>query len=116
MILNRQSILTASIVIPSKEVAVPEWGGSVLVRGLTAGERDSFELDLRRDADEGRPRNVRGRLVSLCAVDSDGDRLFTDDDAEALSRLHARPVDRLFAVAARLSGLGPEDVKELEKN
>ena len=29
--------------IPTELVEVPEWGGSVKVRGMTAGERDRFD-------------------------------------------------------------------------
>ena len=29
--------------LPSEEVSVPEWGGSVMVRSMTGYERDQFE-------------------------------------------------------------------------
>ena len=39
MILNREQILAANDV-KTRIVDVPEWGGSVIVRGLTSLERD----------------------------------------------------------------------------
>ena len=41
-ILSKADILRADD-IKTIEVAVPEWGGSVLLRGLTGRERDLFE-------------------------------------------------------------------------
>ena len=45
MRLSREDILKAED-LPTEEVPVPEWGGSVLVRGLTGRERDLFETSM----------------------------------------------------------------------
>jgi hypothetical protein len=98
-----------------REVVVPEWGITLRVRGLTAGERDRYELALREQKDRRVSRNIRGLLVALSVVDDDGKRVFKNADAVELSKLPAGPVDRLFEAAAELSGLTPKDQEELEK-
>lgn len=113
--LTRDQILAVKD-ITTKTVNVPEWGGEVTLRGLTAAERDNFDtavLDARR---RNEPTFARARLVALSAVDEKGDRLFKDSDIPALSDKAGSALDRLFDVAAGLSGLRAADQKEMEKN
>ena len=103
----------------TEEVAVPEWSGSVLVRGMTGRERDDFESSMLIQAggQAGRDlRNTRAKLVAKCAVDDDGARLFTDGDVTALGEKSAAALVRVFEVAARLSGLDEEDVAARERD
>ena len=44
-ILGKKAILAAQD-IPTEPVAVPEWGGEVLVRGLSGADRDAFEASV----------------------------------------------------------------------
>lgn len=99
-----------------REVPVPEWECILFVRGITAGERDYYELEIRRQTDEGLRPNVRGLMVALATVDEYGESVFKLDDAADLSRLDAGPMDRLFSAAVELSGMGPKDLEDLEKN
>jgi len=46
-LLTRDQILQAQD-IARETVSVPEWGGSVLVRGLTGQERDAYEATIMR--------------------------------------------------------------------
>jgi hypothetical protein len=114
-VLGRKDILDASD-LHRESVDVPEWGGAVLVRGLTGKERDALEESTvqRRGRDVVRNfENLRARLVSMALVDENGARLFSEEDVEALGGKSARALDRVYAVAQRLAGLSPEDVKEL---
>ena len=119
MRLSRDDILKAADNEP-EEVDVPEWGGSVLVRGMTGRERDAFEVSLMQPGRGGRkvldPANVRAKLVARCVVDDDGGRLFTDADVAELGGKSAAAVDRVYAVAARLSGMGADDQEELTQD
>ena len=108
--LSREEIFNFKAVIPTEVVDVPEWSGQVKVRGLTAGERDAFEIGMK----DARKPNVRAALVARAALSENGARLFTDADADSLAGFDSRPLDRLFAVAARLSGITPDDVDKLE--
>lgn len=118
-ILTRDQILGADD-IQTETVDVPEWGGSVLVRGLSGTERDALEAEVVQANNDGSTslelKNLRARLVSLSVVDEDGERLFSDRDVEMLGQKSAHALQRVFAVAQRLSGLQREDIEELTKN
>ena len=105
--------------LESEEVDVPEWGGIVYVRGLTAAERDDFEASCLISPGKQQTlnlKNMRAKLVVLSVVDEHGERIFSDADAEMLGGKCAAVVDRLFSIAQRLSGLSDTDVEELTKN
>lgn len=119
-LLNKDAI--AGVVDTTFEVVeVPEWGGSVRVKSLTATERDAFEASL--VAGEGKNRkanlaNIRAKLVASCLVDEVGNRLFLDASAGAsvLGAKNGAAMDRIFTVCQRLSGMSPADIAELEGN
>jgi len=121
--LTKDQILGADD-IKRAEVAVPEWGGTVLVQGLSGTERDQYEESLIRwRATKGRNvaampalANARAKLLSLSIVDEDGQRLFSDADVKALGEKSSKALERVFDVAARLSGLQPGDVAELTQS
>lgn len=117
-ILTRDQILRAPD-LQQEEVPVPEWGGSVLVRGLTGMERDQFEASVTQQ--RGRDYqinliNIRAKLVALSVIGEDGKRLFSDADVEALGRKSARALQRVWDRARDLSGLSDQDVEDLAKN
>lgn len=112
--LTKEQILSASD-LEYEEVEIPEWGGTLRLRPMTGSERDAWETSVFQD---GKPNfaNVRARLVSLCAVDEKGERLFSEADAEALGKKSASALDRAFQVAQRLNALSPSDIEDLAKN
>ncbi len=109
--LTREAILAVADV-QTEEVAVPEWGGAVLVKGLNGTERDRFEASMIGKDYE----NVRARLVALAVVDEEGKNIFLDKDILALGRKSGRALQRVFAAAQRLAGLLPEDIEQLTEN
>jgi hypothetical protein len=119
MYLSRDDIAKASD-IKSEDVPVPEWGGTVLVRGLSGAERDNYIASLSRQVGtkvHRNPANATAKLVALCVVDDDGKRLFPEpQDVALLGRKSGAALDRVFEVAARLSGLSGEDIEDLEGN
>lgn len=117
-LLARDEILSVQD-LPVERVEVPEWGGDVLMRGLTAAERDAFEqsvIEMQGKSAKVKMQNLRAKLVALSIVDEDGNRLFTQADAEALGKKSGAVMSRLFEVAQRLSGMGDKDVEELVGN
>lgn len=110
--LDRKAIFKA-VDLDVKTVEVPEWGGEVCVRGLTARERDHFEASIGTSANL---ENLRARLVVLTLCDEAGERLLKDSDAIELGKKNAQVVDRLFEVARKMSGMTDADVEELEGN
>jgi hypothetical protein len=114
-LLDAATIL-AKAQLPHEDVEVPEWGGTVRVRALSGTERDRYEAGfvmLRGNTRTVTTENFRSRLVAMACIDEDGNRLFTDAQVKELGLLNAGALDRVFAVAQRLSGLRDEDMKEL---
>lgn len=119
MPLTREEILDTND-LQIEQVDVPDWGGAVLVRGLTAAERDEFEssiMDQRGQDVRVNTENLRAKLVAFALVDADGNRIFTKPgDVKRLGQKSGRALDRIFAVAQRLSGFSEQDVEDLVKN
>jgi len=102
-LLSKEDILKQPL--KTEEVEIPEWGGTVRVRELTAKER--LELSSSSDGAEG-PAKVKTYLsltVSMGLVDNKGNRLFNGEEMNALLDSSALVIDQLYNVIARLSGL-----------
>ncbi len=100
-----------------ERVDVPEWNGHCYVRGLTAQERDAWErslFEMKGKKAVPKDKNVRARLVVMCAVSSSGTPMFKPEQADQLGQKNGAAVDRLFAVAQRLCGITDEEVEALE--
>lgn len=104
MALNRDEILAANDV-EIHEVEVPEWGGSVLVRPLTAGDASKL-------GDEA----TTAVLVALSCVDEDGETLFTEDDIPALEKKSLAALKRVVEVVVEINGLTDEALQEAVGN
>lgn len=115
-LLTRDGILAADD-LKREEVSVPEWGGSVLIATMTGAQRDAWEQSL---VSGGKGKvdisNVRARLVSFCAVDEAGRRMFGDDDAEALGAKSAAALERCAVVAQRLNALTEQSLEDARGN
>lgn len=124
MALSRDGILGA-VDVQIEKVPVPEWGDEVIIRGLTGDELDAFQGSVRqfRPTFDGKgmeavlvQEGMRAKLLVKCLIDEAGERLFTDQDAPALGAKNGAVIDKLYDVAARLSGLSEEEKQELEGN
>lgn len=120
-LLTADQILSADD-LQTEEVEVPEWGGSVLVRGMSGTDRDRFEAAMMKDNMSGISKdraleNYRARLAAACMVDEAGKRLFRSDaETRRLGEKSAQALTRVVEVASRLSGLTDGDVEELTGN
>lgn len=126
-----------AITVKRETVAVPEWGGDVIVRGLLASEVFAIsairQQAMRRVVDEMRKAKDAGRdapevdmsfdewaryggYVSLLlsrTVLAEGDMgLYTQEQWEQVGAQYVPVVERLQAVAERLSGLNAGDVEK----
>ena len=113
--LNRDEILGKSRG-RVEEIKVPEWGGTVFVKEITASERDAFEASSIDKKGSAKMVNIRARLAVLTLSDSTGVRMFADSDVAALGELPASAMDRIFEASMRINRLTKSDVDELEKN
>ena len=100
-------------------VPCPEWGGDVRLKSIKGRQRDEYEQSLIVERGGNRSmnlRNARAKLIVLCAVDEQGNLLFTPDDLNVLGRKNAKPLDRLFDACRKLAGLTDDDVEKLTEN
>jgi hypothetical protein len=123
-LLTRDAILNAED-RQTEIVEVPEWGGAVKVRSLEGFERDRYESSLTRMGRDSKGRleveglnsdNVRARLCAMTIIGEDGSNLFSEADVLILGHKSAAALDRVFAVASRLSHLTDQDVEALMEN
>jgi hypothetical protein len=117
-LLTKEQILAVPD-IKTEPVFVDEWGDSVLIKMLTAEQRDEYnEATFKTDGDKVvvDRRNNRAKLVALSLVDEDGNSQFTLDEAVALGKKNSDAIDRIYRAALKLNGMDAKSVEELEKN
>lgn len=114
MTLSRDAIIAAVDAV-TETVPVPEWGGDVIIKSMTGAERDAYEVSLRRKG-ELNLANARAKLLVRVIVNEGGTRIFSDQDAMALGKKNAALLERLYDVAARLSGMTDEAAEDAEGN
>lgn len=114
MTLSRDAILGA-VDIQTKEVEVPEWEGTVFIKGMTGAERDAFEATNQRNGEQNLT-NVRARFLVRCIVNEEGTRIFADQDAAGLGKKSSAAISRLWEAAAELNGTSDEVQAAMEGN
>lgn len=116
-LLSRSEILKADD-LPTKDVEVPEWGGTVRVRSMTAKDRDAFEATILEAQRAGlaAPENVRARHAAACIVDEKGRQIFNEEDILALGQKSGAALARVYDAISSLNQLAPEHVEEAAKN
>lgn len=109
MALSKKAILAAKDTKLKGPVAVPEWGGDVYFRTISGLERDQFE-----DAySEQKMKAFRARFLVLTISDENGDRLFADNEVEALGQKSSVVINRLFDEAWQHNAFTQEAVDAL---
>jgi hypothetical protein len=113
--LTREDILSAQDTV-IEDVEVPEWGGVVCVKSLSAYDRDKLEASMLRE--KGKTRTVSlddfsAKLFAATVCDEKGKLLFTESDVPSLSKKSAAALRRVLEVAQRLSGMNDADVNKL---
>jgi hypothetical protein len=103
--LTREQILAARRDRKPHRFEVPEWGGDVFIRVLSA--KDQMVL-----SDGVDPKETPVKVLCYSLVNEDGERLFSDEDFEALADMDWPVIMRVFTESAKLNGLS---TKELEK-
>lgn len=116
--LTAQQILAANDLPPPVRVEVPEWGEGayVMVRSLSAKERDEWENWCSKAQKRENTVGIRAKLCIMCICDEQGARVFDDKQMDTLGAKSAVPIDRIWSAARDANALSAKDVKELEKN
>ena len=110
--LSREAILEAQD-LKTETVEIPEWGGAVLVRGLTVGEVSRI---VNMATPKGGTLNVLNSAV-WTFIAGVVDPKFTEEDFDALKKKSAA-ILRAVKVINRLSGINEDadSVADAEKN
>lgn len=132
MLLSKDQILNAND-IDTRDVEVPEWGGTVRVRALSLKEANEWRRGMLKSVAKTDPK-TRGitfeyqfneqlaelstiRMLAIACIDAQGNRLFDGPkDIEALSGKNPTPIKRCVDVIKEISGLGDDAADEAEKN
>jgi hypothetical protein len=93
------------------KVDVPEWGGEVCVRELTAKEQD----DINQIVNKGETIS-NSKLAQMVLCDENGVQLFTDKELAELEKLSGNVLGRVLIASAKLSGADENTIQELQKN
>jgi len=116
-VLGKDDILNADDIV-TETVDVPEWGGSVIIKTITARQRDAWEASIVPLGNRKKMNmvDIRAKLLAVCIVNEDGGRMFTDADVAKLTRKSGKAVDRVFSAAQKLNKISDDDVEELAGN
>jgi len=109
MALTREQILTSRKDRKPVPLEVPEWGGDVFVRVLSAA--DQMEL-----SDGVEPKEMAIKVILHCLVSEDGERIFGDDDADELAKEDFPVIMRVFGFVAKQNGLSTKELEEAMEN
>jgi hypothetical protein len=117
-LLTKAQILAAEV--PVELIDVPEWAvngdSQVRVRGLSAGEREHMQRQLAALPEDAPDDLLTARMCALCIVDENGQRVFSDAEIPALSRVGWKGVDRIVQTIYRLSAMGAHALEDARKN
>lgn len=113
-------LLTAAEILAAddltcEEVSVPEWGGSVRVRILSAQEMRALSRILGDEPDKS-DIATGPLLVGACLIGEDNKPLFTADQLKVLGQKSNVPIIRLLKICKRLNCLGDAEEEAAKKS
>lgn len=95
---------------------VPEFGGAILIKPLTLGEKVEWQVSMRDENGEIIEEKLRTMYLVLAArsiVDETGVPMFSTDE---LMVMPSASVETIIGEVRRINRMSPEAVKEAEKN
>ena len=129
MSLSRENISTVADYV-KETVAVPEWGGNVMMREMSSRHLDAvlaFADRVKEGLNDEKLENTQQslfqliqtqvELISYCLADEDGVLLFDDDEGRAILAERSREVTgKLFDVGMRINKLTDDEVDKEKKD
>jgi hypothetical protein len=121
-VLSRADFLAAAANRKRELVDVPDLGGVVYLRELSAKQILAFNDRLRKlqaESPEVTPSNsvdLMAVLISMTACDAAGGLLFTEEDIQALAENNLNLLITLSAKAMEVSGMGSREIDEVTEN
>ena len=103
---NAQEIIAAED-FRFAEVDVPEWGGTVRIRSLSAKQRDTLAWKIKSDGEA----EASEMMVVMCVVDENGQRVF-----ERLKAKSTIPIARIVRALGELTTAYEKSAEKFEEN
>ncbi len=113
--LKREEILSKTS-LKTEKLTIEEWGGDVMVSEMSGAMRDGWEQSIREKDPSGKLISPRAKLIIFTVIDENGERIFKDDDIEAIGKLSSSTLEKICLTAMRLNGLGSEEIDKAKKN
>lgn len=125
--MNKKAALDRNFILNNKgydlvEMEIPEWGGIIYLKPLSAKEVTSYQTEIMgiRDADGivsgDSTLEMITRLLTLTICDESGNTLFTKDDVAALNEKRFQTLIKIFRKAQEINGLDDDAEALAEKN
>jgi hypothetical protein len=117
-VLTKESILAAQD-RQVRELHIPQWGGMVRLKSLTAAEWEPFAQLCRDRTAQGAGfdiRHIRAKLLQLSMIDAAGVLMFQPEDIPLLEQKSTAIVELLWNECRELNALSDEAVEELQGN
>ena len=122
-VLENAKVLTKDDILNSDDtryeyVYVKLWKGKIRMQTIKGRVRDKFENKC-CDQTKGKRLDLTGLkalLVCLCAVDEQGELLFTRAEANRLNEKNAEGIDTLYSKAQEMNGIGAKAEALVEGN
>lgn len=100
--------------LPTVDIPIPEWGGSVRVRHWTLAERNEFS---KRNASDADKKQTGEWLLCLLCVNEDGSQWCPPERVAELDKKNPKAIDAIVSGIIKLmGGVTEEEVKAAEKN
>lgn len=114
-VLDKAAILAfaSNSALKVEKIELPEMGGEVYIKELTAGEREALEKQMQSQTDKNA---VRATVFVHSVCNADGELMFDVEDIEVIKQLPSRPVIKVFNRSNEINGITPEQVDTAEKN
>lgn len=105
--------------LKKETVEIPEWKTSVIVRELSAGEKEWIDSNTKKNGktvSEVKDAKILAQICAFVVVDDNGDRVFSDAQVPFLAKKSGAAIERILAVTGRLSTVSAAEIQELAKN
>lgn len=112
MILNKDQIFAAQDLQVSY-IDIPEWGGQIKVKEMSAADRIEFE---KQQSSDLKPSEMIVRLVLMTCVDDNNQRIFSNDDLQALEQKSPSILLKIFNESMKINILNSEKIEEKAEN
>lgn len=94
-------------------VSIPEMGGDIGIKSMTAAEREGLERRLQKEQENN---GIRATVFIYSVCDLEGKLLFNEEDLEAVKTLPNAVVSKIFNASNILNGITAKEEAEAAKN